>query len=493
MAAPTKHSMNTTLKRTFEVYVFAFAFLFASRPLSDGDFWWHLKTGEYIVKNFSIPRTDFYSFTMPGKHWVAHEWLSEVIFYLIYSRLGFNALIFIFTVLTVLAFWVVFRRSRVHVFIKGFAVLLGVWSILPTIGVRPRAFTLLFAAIYLAVLYRFVREKQTKAIWWLVPLMVLWVNLHAGYLIGLVLIGVMIAGIMLDAWTARETLTTHWPQLKTLVLVFIACLVAVNLNPQGPRIFLFPFEFFLSPVQQDQVIDWLSPDFHQKELLPLALLILLTTAALAVSPKRPRPSEVLLYLSTLYATLKSNRHMAIFALVAAPLLADYLQHWLETTSVGRIPGPSQTPSTSNRSREIVFNLILLIPLVACVVKLKSVIYSSPAQERVGVPLKAVAYIKDNGITGNTFTDPNIWGGYLIWETPSNPVYIDGRIDMYGDQFVKDYVAIVGGTSPWQEPFDRYGVQVAIVNTHSVLRLQLAQSPQWQQVYQDEMAIVFRRK
>src|SRR3569832_1875088 len=90
--------MNTTLRRTFEVYVFVFAFLLASRPLSDGDFWWHLKTGEYIVKNLTIPRIDFYSFTVPGKHWVAHEWLSEVIFYLVYTRAGFNTLIFIFTV-----------------------------------------------------------------------------------------------------------------------------------------------------------------------------------------------------------------------------------------------------------------------------------------------------------------------------------------------------------------------------------------------------------
>src|ERR1044072_9756427 len=101
--------MNRALKRTFEVYVFAFAFFLASRPLTDGDFWWHLKTGEYILRNFSIPRVDFYSFTTPGKPWVAHEWLSEVIFYLVYSRAGFNTLILILPVLTVLAFWIGFR------------------------------------------------------------------------------------------------------------------------------------------------------------------------------------------------------------------------------------------------------------------------------------------------------------------------------------------------------------------------------------------------
>lgn len=483
--------MNTTLKRTFEVYVFAFAFLFASRPLSDGDFWWHLKTGEYIVTHHAIPRLDFYSFTNPGKHWVAHEWLSEVIFYVIYSRFGFNTLIFLFTVMTVLAFWIVFRRSQAHPFVKGFAVLLSVWSILPTIGVRPRAFTLLFAGIYLALLHGFVRERRSKAIWWLVPLMVLWVNLHAGYLIGLVLIGVAIVGVVLDTWSAGEKLSSQWPQLKTLVLVFIACLLAVNINPQGPRIFVFPFEFFLSPIQQDWVIDWLSPDFHQKELLPLAALILLTIAALALSPKRVRPSELLLFLATLYATLKSNRHMAIFALVAGPLLAAYAQHWLATTRFGSLS--SQTPAPANRRRELVMNLILLVPLIACVIKLKSVIYSTPTQDRVGVPLNAVRYLKENGITGNTFTDPNIWSGYLIWALPSNPVYIDGRIDMYGDQFVKNYIELTTGLADWKEPFDRYRVKAAIVSPKSVLRLQLQESPNWQQLYEDDMALVFQRK
>jgi hypothetical protein len=321
--------------------------------------------------------------------------------------------------------------------------------------------------------------------------MIVWVNLHAGYLIGLVLIGAVIAGVVLDAWFAGEKLASHWPQLKTLVLVLVACLVAVNLNPQGPRIFVFPFEFFLSPVQQDQIVDWLSPDFHQRELLPLLGLIMLTSGSLALSPKRVRPSELLLYLATLYMTLKSNRHMAIFALIAGPLFADYLQHWLETTRFTRMFSPST--STNSGRRKIIFNVILLVPLIACLIKLKSVIYSPPTQGQIGVPLNAVSYLKANGITGNTFTDPNIWGGYLIWETPSNPVYIDGRIDMYGDEFMREYLGIIHGTTRWQGAFDKYGVQVAIVSPTSLLRFQLEQSPQWQQLYRDEMAVVFRRK
>jgi len=130
--------MNKTIRQTFEVYAYAFAFIFASRQLSDPDFWWHLKTGEYIVKTLRFPRVDFYSFTLPGKPWVAHEWLSEVIFYLVYSRVGPYALIFIFTALIVLAFGIVFRRLAVHPFIKAFAMLqvIGALSVEVNTGMR---------------------------------------------------------------------------------------------------------------------------------------------------------------------------------------------------------------------------------------------------------------------------------------------------------------------------------------------------------------------
>ncbi len=210
--------MNKSASRIFQIYVFAYAIMFASRPLSDGDFWWHLKTGEYISKNSLIPRTDFFSFTNYGKPWVAHEWLSELIFYAIYSRFNFNALILIFAVVTALAFWIALKRSTAHPFIGGFAALLGVWSVLPTVGVRPRAFTLLLASIYLAILGRYARTGQGQAIWWLVPLMALWANLHGGFLIGLVLILLAIVGILLDAWAARERFKPIWPPCGTTSL-----------------------------------------------------------------------------------------------------------------------------------------------------------------------------------------------------------------------------------------------------------------------------------
>jgi len=483
--------MNKTFRTIFGVYIFAYAFFFAARPLSDGDFWWHLKTGEYIINTHSIPRTDFFSFTSYGKPWVAHEWLSEVIFYAIYSRFGFNVLIVVFAILTALAFWIVFKRTESHPLIAGFATLLGVWTVLPTIGVRPRVFTLLLSSIYLALLGRYTRVRAGREIWWLVPLMVLWVNLHGGFLIGLVLIGVTIVGVPLDAWANGEKFDSSWPQIKTLGLVLLGCALAVLLNPHGIWIYKFPFEIFLSPIQQQAVNDWLSPDFHEAEMLPLLLLILLSIAALALSPKRVRFSELLLFLATLYMTLKSRRHIAILALIAIPIMADYLQYWITASSNGKLFAVPMSTKWSRRAT--VFGLFFLVPLFAFAYKLKATVFADPGRRAVDAPVAAVDYMQQNQITGNTFTEPNIWGGYLIWKMPSNPVYIDGRIDMYGDAFVKEYINIILGYSDWREPFDRYGVRIVIVKPKSPLTTGLRQATDWQQVYGDETAVVFTRR
>jgi len=482
--------MNITLKRVMQVYVFAYAFFFASRPLSDGDFWWHLRTGEYIVRHHSIPRTDPFSFSNFGKPWVAHEWLSDLIFYLVYSHFGFNTLIFVFAVLTATAFLMVFMRCDAHAFVGAFATLLATSSVLTTVGVRPRAFTLLFASFFLLVLTQYTQGRQRKQLWLLVPVMALWVNLHAGFLIGLVLIALTIVGLFLDSWMEGKPLASAWPSARKLLLVLVASCGAVLLNPQGVKIFLFPFEFFFSPVQQNQINDWLSPNFHQPEFLPLAFLLLATTVVMALSPSRPKLSELVLFLSTLYATLKSNRHVAIFALIAAPLFANYFQSWIDSTALRRSFGSDRSERRDRAN--MFFAVLMLIPAVALTIQLKKEIYSTPKQERVGVPLQAVAYMKAQNVTGRTFTDPNIWSGYLIWEMPQNPVFIDGRIDMYGDEFVTYYLKIINGTEDWESAFDQYQIRAAVISPKSVLRLQMQKSPKWQEVYSDEMAVVFAR-
>ena len=109
-----------------------------------------------------------------------------------------------------------------------------------------------------------------------------------------------------------------------------------------------------------------------------------------------------------------------------------------------------------------------------------------------VPVKAVDYLKQNGIVGNTFTAPNVWGAYVLWAAPENPVYIDGR-DVYPDTFVKEFVDILFGRVDWREIFDKRGVQIVLIEPRTLLARQLGEAPGWEKVYEDDMSVVFRRR
>lgn len=482
--------MNRFVNRVVEAYVFAFTFLIASRPISDADFWFHLKTGEYVYRTGIIPRTEIFSFTQFGQPWVAHGWLSGAFFYAIYSWLGFNFLIFLFAVLTAVASWIAFRRCNSHPFVAALATILGVWTVMPNIGVRPRVFTLLLSSVYLALLGRFARDGIGRGIWLLVPLMVLWANLHGGFLIGLALIVLTMIGMVLDAWMSGTEIRQLWPRLRMLAFILLGCLVIALLNPYGIGIYTIPLDVLSSPVFQESVLDWLSPNFHQPELMPLAMLILATIGAMALSPKRARPSDVLFFLATLYATLKANRNMMIFALVTVPIFAEYLQNCLDSSSVGKLFKQTEAPSKGRNP--VLATALLLIPLLVFIPKLRSEVYSPLSQKKNKIPIGAVEFLKQRNITGNTFTYPSIWGGYLIWALPANPVYIDGR-GVYTEQFVKEYLEIVTGVADWRAAFDQYAVRNVIVKPNSLLARELRESPGWQLLYHDEMSHVFSRR
>jgi hypothetical protein len=483
--------MNKSLIRVFQIYVFAFAFLFASRPMGDADFWFHLKTGEYFFTTGGVPRMEMYSFTYHGIPWIAHGWLSGVIFYAVWSVAGLKPLIFIFALLTAIAFWIAFKRANSHPFFAGAAALLAVWTSLPNIGVRPRVFTILLASIYLALLGRFARGVKERWIWLLIPLLALWANLHGGFFIGLALIGLTAVGLVVDYWAGvLEEPESLRPRLRKLALIFGGCVLAGMVNPYGARLYLAPITVLRSPIFQDLVTDWLSPDFHLPEARPLLFLILLTIAALVLSPRRPKPSEVLLFLATLYATLKTQRNAVIFALVSAPLLANYFQLWLDSTRFGPRFGAAR-PDTNPRLARL-FTVAMLLPLLAFAYKLKTAVYSNPTQQSMRVPVQAVEYLKQNGIAGNTFTAPNVWGAYVLWAAPKNPVYIDGR-DVYPDTFVKEFVDILFGRVDWRPIFDQRGVQIVLIEPRTMLARQLGEAPGWERIYEDDMSVVFRRR
>jgi hypothetical protein len=490
----------TTFLSTRRLLVFvllAAVFTLTAGQITDPDFWWHLRTGQLIFETRAIPHADIFSFTAQGKEWVTHEWLAEVLIYAIYRLSGWGGLVVSFSLVMTAALWVAYRCAAEfapHPYVAGAAVLLGALSTAPMWGVRPQMISFLFTSVYVAVLGDYARRKShAKSLWWLVPLMLVWVNMHGGYALGLALIGLTGAGLVLDELMRERGERCVFARVRPLLSVFAACVLVVPLNPNGLRMFSYPFETLTSHAMHAYIEEWFTPNFHLLISQPLALLMFATFVVLALSPKRARPGELLLLCVAAYAALRAWRNIPLFALVAVPVLAEHTWHLLTSRAWGRwLTMPEKRETGTKAASQLALNVLLLIcvPIGLCVANVAKVIDKQAVIEGEKYPAAAVEFLRAHPESGAIYNEYG-WGGYLIWKLyPQRTVYIDGRADVYGDAFMEETLAAMSGERDWRAPLEHYGVRTVFIKPDAPLASLLRQDATWRSVYEDQQAVIF---
>jgi hypothetical protein len=481
--------MRITIRQLFVAILFLALFSMAMRPIADPDFWWHLRTGQWMVETHSIPHADPFSFTNQGKTWIAHEWLSEIFIYGIYRIGGYGLLILIFAAIITATFLLVFLRCAERPYIAGFALLLGALATAPTWGVRPQMISYLLSALFLFLLDRYTESRKTK---YLIPipiLLLLWVNLHAAYALGFAILGIYIAGDIFELIKAKiaKTGSTNSPILKNLMILFgilFLSVLAALANPNGIRLLTYPFETLSSQAMQQNIQEWFSPDFHQVEWQPLAWLILALIGAGLLGHKSISPMKILLTLVFGYAALHSMRHVPLFAIAAVPVLAE------EIGSMVRI---RQEVRQAGRLLKWVNFFLVACAILVAGLRFVSVVQEQANTEKEKFPAAAVDWIVQHHPAGNIFNTYG-WGGYLIWRLyPEYQVYIDGRADVYGDTFINDYLRIETGEPSWETSLSLDGVRIVLIERGSLLARDLRQSADWEIAFSDEQSVLFNHK
>ena len=474
---------SLSFRNVFPLAFFLMIFALAIRQSAfiDPDLWWHLQTGQDIVTSRAIPQVDIYSFTKAGSEWVTHEWLSEVLIYGIFRFVGWAGLLIVFSGLITAAFYLTYRRCTGKPYIAAATILLAVVASSPLFGVRPQMITLLLASIFITLLGQYSSDGLPKPLYWMAPLMLLWVNFHAGYALGLGLIVL---------YTVTLAIDRKWNLIPRLALMLIACTAVVPLNPNGFRMFSYPLETLRSPSMAAFIQEWASPDFHKAMFLPLALFLFVLFGALALSPKRARAGEVFLVFVTGLAALRSARHIPIFALIAAPILAE--QVWALISARGwdvRLLAPE---GSTPRSAVVFALLLLLAPAALDVALIKHFVSNQPAYEAMNYPRAAVDFLAKKQLPGPVYNRYG-WGGYLIRRLHGEyPVYIDGRADVYGDKFMYEAFNTHDGGNGWQGSLDRYSIRTVLIEPDVPLASLLRADEQWQNVYEDQQAVIFTR-
>ncbi len=459
----------------FLAVLFLGLFAMTARNVTDPDVWWHLKTGEYIALHQSIPHTDPFSYTRAGEPWVAHEWLTELFLYQLQRMAGFAGLILVFAGILCASFYLLYLRCGSSPYVAGAATLCGAWATAPLWGVRPQVISLLLTSLWLLILER--ADRHPNLLWWTVPIMLFWVNLHAGFALGLALSLLFLLGGFIERHLGHTA--GHLP-LRMQAFILLLDFLVVPLNPNGLRLFSYPIDTLRSQAMQNYIAEWASPNFHRPEYWPLLVILLALFPILGWSRLRLRPRDLILLLVGLYSSLASIRFIPLFVLVAVPIIAKRLWSWPNTSH--------QRPASIPRT---IFNAAIILAMAAFAsVQVTKVIQRQASAETQQFPAEAAAFLLAHPPVGPIFNHYD-WGGYFIWKLyPTTRVFIDGRADLYGPDLlrtVRRRLSTQRSLAPSPAALERPTV---VVPPNSALAVGLlAASPPWIDTYRDAHSLI----
>ncbi|MGC2247989.1 MAG: hypothetical protein WA609_15385 [Terriglobales bacterium] len=456
-----------------------------ARSATDPDLWWHLRTGQLIVESHHVPRTDPFSFTRGGSPWISHEWLSEVVFYELWSHAGPGGLIIFSSVILTAGFLLLYVRCPGKPHWAAILTALGAAAAASSWGARPQIFTFALASLLLWLLFR--SEQRPRLLLWIPPLFLLWLNLHGGFALGPALLLLYTIGLMLESAAGTIPWSESWPLILRVLGVGFICLALVPLNPSGTELYRYPLDTLRSTGMRTFIVEWQSPNFHQWIYLPFFFVILLLVIALAYSRARVPGRTLLPLLFTALAALDAVRHIPIFILLAIPVIAIAIP----ASSSSAILNPRrQVPQRTQTA----FNAAALVLLALfAVLRWTELARDQRAREAALFPQKAVAFLAATHEPDRLFAYYD-WGGYVIWKLDSHyRVFADGRADLYGDDLLRQCVKTVAQLHRgWEQVLDDWGVGTILVPPSSALAQALFLDPRWISAHRDAQAVIFIR-
>lgn len=454
---------------------------------SDGDLAAHLRMGEVILSSRHIPAHSLASYTAATEPMVAHAWLSEVIFALLF-RAGGLPLIAICTGLLI---------ALTHAMVAVFLRRRGVdprWALLAALIslalgashwlARPHMFSIFASALTLFLL----ESERPRRYLFVIPLFVVWANLHGGWIFGLMLIAMYVAGDLGEALLGDRETWLRRARENGLALAVASAVTFVN--PYGIRLHREVISAVTSSSLASNIEEYLSPNFHDPTNLPFLLILLLSIVLLAMSTRRMPIPWLLVTTVTLFFSLRSFRNVALFGVTAWPLIA---LHVARGWPVHRRAFPlfNDFARLDAKSRIGIWSapvatVLLLLGLNHGAVDGLQLIQNRFDREKF--PVVAVDRAKAAALPGRAFM-PWEWGGYLMYAWPAKPIHVDPL--KFSDTTIRSYSRIEGLWPGWQEELKNWQVQMVITRPGDALGVALSREPGWSVWYRDRTAVVFQ--
>jgi hypothetical protein len=453
------------------VYIVALAG--ARALLNDGDTLSHIAIGQWMLEHRVMPSSDVFTHTLPGGVWVPHEWLSEIIFATVYGRLGWGGVVAI-AGLAVAAAFAVLTQALARSLGPRRAIIGSILAFLLTEGhflARPHALALPLLVVWMAGVIA-ARDRNRVPSYRLLPVMILWCNLHGGFVVGLAFAGLLAVEAALQAKSgARLAAVRGWGRF------LIAATASALLSPNGFALFLLPLRLLGMHFALSSISEWQGVDFQQWS--PLELWIALAILGGFTLGARLPWTRTLILLLLLHLALTHVRNQELLGIVAPLLIAAPLAAQLRDA-----PPPAQARAWGPSALVAAF-------AVLCFLAGASILDRRGLQPPGAVaPAAALAAAREAGLDGPVLNSVR-FGGYLMLE--GVPDFVDGRADLFGDQFIARYVAAANGAGGLPALLETYHIGWTLFEPQSPAARQLDRLPGWTRLYADDKAVIHRRK
>jgi hypothetical protein len=462
--------------------------------LGDTDTGIHTKAGEIILQTLSIPKYDPFSFHSPPLPWTAHEWLSEVIMALVHRAFGLTGIVVFFALIISSTYYLLFRMLRKEnrdILLSTFFVFLVIASSSLHWLARPHIFSLFLTLVYNHVLATY-QYRGRNLLWILSLLMLVWVNLHGGFIVGIILIAVYLGGNLIKIpFLTNSELTTSKGKASALVFALLGCGLVALINPYGYHILIRPFEVVSDRFLMDHITEFLSPNFHGT--LPFRYLLYLTIGIFAVSTARVDIIEVGLVLLFTHMALYSARYIPLFAIIVCPILVRHAEPLLENTP-GRVVSfiRKRAENIALVDASLHGHLWVAGSLILVCTGLLSGKIHFQFDEKVN-PVAAIEFLKRENLEGNMFNNETFGDSLIYAAWPQYRVFVDGRSDMYGAARMREYIDVVSLGPDWKNILAKYKINWVLETASSPLSVLFSQGGDWQLIYADRFAHIYLLK
>jgi len=503
--------MNKWFSKAALFLIVLIAIAFSFKSLREPDLWWIFRVGEWIAANKWVPTEDVFSYTYAGVDWINVKWFFELVTYWIAKSIGPE---FVYVLQAAVAVLIVYyliqtgkyigqllniENANVLQFGQVFLFILFFIGIEYRLNGRPEMTSLLLTVIYLYHFMKF-RVQNGNSIFWLIPLQVLWVNSHEAFGIGIVIIGIFLAGAWME-WLAQKQKTT-FP--KKLTLAGVLAILATAINPHGPYMIIHPYIIF-TQVGSNHYTTELNSAFYRPDdyfgfkepWIAIALFgIALISIAFLVFKRKEKPlaglinttgfGYILALIAFFYLGLTGHRNVPFGILLAMMVLLPLTAHWSKTLQKLRVPFQA-------------LSIVLLLSLYLSVVSNTYYEKLNPKDEfglktyAAKNPTTAAQFVKDHKLKGTCFSD-YLTSAYFLWELgPDFKSFIDLRdLDVFPMDFFYAFTKITFDPIAFEQANETYKFNYVLLYRPSFepLHQHLYQSDEWVLVNIDPVCAIY---